>query len=91
VSLSIILPFDSLPDKHSAQQWGCDFLETSAKTEHNINALFKTLIRSLRQAHIDNEINPNGGARCSEWSTPGRWNFMHRFVGAVASFFSHSE
>ena len=34
-----------------ARQFGCDFIETSAKTTQNIERLFINLIRSLRQTH----------------------------------------
>jgi GTPase KRas len=32
-----------------ARQFGCEFLETSAKTAQNVERLFMNLIRSLRQ------------------------------------------
>ena len=32
-----------------AHQFGCEFLETSAKTAQNVERLFMTLVRSLRQ------------------------------------------
>ena len=32
-----------------ARQFGCDFLETSAKTAENVERLFMNLVRSLRQ------------------------------------------
>lgn len=31
-----------------ARQFGCDFLETSAKTSHNVEKLFMNLVRTLR-------------------------------------------
>jgi GTPase KRas protein len=32
-----------------ARQFGCEFLETSAKTAQNVELIFKNLVRSLRQ------------------------------------------
>ena len=32
-----------------ARQFGCEFLETSAKTAQNVERLFMNLVRSLRQ------------------------------------------
>ena len=32
-----------------ARSFGCDFLETSAKTSHNVERLFTNLVRALRQ------------------------------------------
>ena len=32
-----------------ARQFGCDFIETSAKTTQNVERLFINLVRSLRQ------------------------------------------
>lgn len=32
-----------------ARSFGCEFLETSAKTSHNVERLFTNLVRSLRQ------------------------------------------
>lgn len=31
-----------------ARSFGCDFLETSAKTSHNVERLFMNLVRALR-------------------------------------------
>ncbi|KAJ7707046.1 ras protein [Mycena olivaceomarginata] len=31
-----------------ARQWACEFIETSAKTAHNVERAFTTLIRALR-------------------------------------------
>lgn len=33
-----------------ARSFGCDFLETSAKTSYNVERLFTTLVRLLRQS-----------------------------------------
>lgn len=35
-----------------AQQFGCDFLEASAKTVQNLEPLFANLVRNLRQNAI---------------------------------------
>ena len=32
-----------------ARSYGCDFIETSAKTSQNVNRLFINIVRSLRQ------------------------------------------
>ena len=34
-----------------ARQYGCDFIETSAKTTQNVERLFINLVRSLRQTN----------------------------------------
>ena len=34
-----------------AQQYGCDFIETSAKTSQNVERLFINIVRSLRQTN----------------------------------------
>ncbi|KAG8848127.1 Ras GTPase ras2 [Serendipita sp. 411] len=41
-----------------ARHFGCDFLETSAKTAANVDRLFTDLVRSLRQ---NKEAQENGG------------------------------
>jgi len=33
-----------------AQSFGCPFIETSAKTSHNVELLFTNLVRALRSA-----------------------------------------
>jgi GTPase KRas protein len=35
-----------------ARQWRCEFIETSAKTAHNVERAFTTLIRALRASGI---------------------------------------
>ncbi|CAE6421393.1 unnamed protein product [Rhizoctonia solani] len=45
-----------------AQQWGCEFMETSARTGQNIEKLFIHLIRSLRLVRDGAELPPDGGA-----------------------------
>lgn len=42
-----------------ARQFGCEFLETSAKTAANVDRLFTDLIRSLRH---QKELQENGGS-----------------------------
>jgi GTPase KRas protein len=42
-----------------ARQFGCEFLETSAKTAANVDRLFTDLIRSLR---YQKELQENGHA-----------------------------
>lgn len=41
-----------------ARTFGCEFLETSAKTAYNVEQLFSTLIRSLRQMKQREQITP---------------------------------
>ncbi|KAH7340983.1 ras protein [Rhizoctonia solani] len=48
--------------EYLAQQWGCEFLETSARTGQNIEKLFIHLIRSLRMVRDGAELPPEGGA-----------------------------
>ncbi|KAF5356359.1 hypothetical protein D9756_004230 [Leucocoprinus leucothites] len=38
-----------------ARQFGCEFLETSAKTAQNVERLFTNLVRALRDAHAAKE------------------------------------
>lgn len=45
-----------------AAQWGCEFMETSARTGHNIDKLFIHLILSLREVRDGAELPPTGGA-----------------------------
>ncbi|KAG8737529.1 Ras GTPase ras2 [Ceratobasidium sp. 414] len=45
-----------------AQEWGCDFFETSARTGHNIDKLFQNVVRSLRAVRDGAELPQNGGA-----------------------------
>ena len=42
-----------------ARQFGCEFIETSAKTAQNVERLFMNLVRSLRQTrNIDSGPTP---------------------------------
>lgn len=45
-----------------ARSFGCDFLETSAKTAHNVERLFMNLVRALRQTK-QIEQGPPGNPR----------------------------
>ena len=45
-----------------ARQYGCDFIETSAKTTQNVERLFINLIRSLRQTK-DTQQEPHQSAK----------------------------
>lgn len=42
-----------------ARQFGCEFMETSAKTSHNVERLFMNLVRALRQTRSI-EAGPTG-------------------------------
>ncbi|QRV86592.1 Ras family small GTPase [Ceratobasidium sp. AG-Ba] len=55
-----------------AQQWGCDFFETSARTGHNIEKLFQNIVRSLRQVRDGAELPPSGGAPIRAHTGPPR-------------------
>lgn len=45
-----------------ARQFGCDFIETSAKTAQNVERLFMNLVRALRQTRsIEAGVPNNGG------------------------------
>ena len=35
-----------------AQSWGCSFMETSAKTNHNVNELFQQLLNMEKNRNI---------------------------------------
>ena len=41
-----------------ARTFGCEFLETSAKTSHNVERLFTTLVRLLRQTRQNDQVTP---------------------------------
>jgi len=41
-----------------ARQFGCEFLETSAKTAQNVDRLFTNLVRVLRDANTTTEEPP---------------------------------
>ncbi|GJE87778.1 ras protein [Phanerochaete sordida] len=41
-----------------ARTFGCEFLETSAKTSHNVDRLFTTLVRLLRQTRQTEQVTP---------------------------------
>jgi len=41
-----------------ARTFGCEFLETSAKTAYNVERLFTTLVRLLRQTKQSEQITP---------------------------------
>ena len=45
-----------------ARQFGCEFIETSAKTAQNVERLFTNLVRALRQTKNIDAGQPNGGA-----------------------------
>jgi GTPase KRas protein len=45
-----------------ARNFGCDFIETSAKTSQNVNLLFMNLVRALRQTR-NIEPGPAGQSR----------------------------
>lgn len=48
--------------KQFAQENDMPFLETSAKNSNNIDELFLTLAKTLRDAHVDRKLkNPNAG------------------------------
>ncbi|EKM60869.1 uncharacterized protein PHACADRAFT_247072 [Phanerochaete carnosa HHB-10118-sp] len=48
-----------------ARTFGCEFLETSAKTAYNVERLFTTLVRLLRQTRQNDQITP-GPSRPAE-------------------------
>ena len=48
-----------------ARSFGCEFLETSAKTSHNVERLFTNLVRALRQTRAA-EAGPAVPARTGE-------------------------
>lgn len=43
-----------------SRQWGCPFLETSAKTAYNVEKMFNDTIRTLRNAR-DGDSHPRAG------------------------------
>lgn len=54
-----------------ARTFGCDFMETSAKTAVNVESLFMTLVRALR-ATKEAETGPPGTSRNSQDNEPGK-------------------
>jgi GTPase KRas protein len=46
-----------------ARQFGCDFIETSAKSAHNVERLFVNLVRSLRQTRNQEMVAAGGPAK----------------------------
>jgi GTPase KRas len=49
-----------------ARQFGCEFIETSAKTSHNVERLFMNLVRALRQTRAPETSQPTGGTTGGE-------------------------
>lgn len=41
-----------------ARTFGCEFMETSAKTAHNVERLFHSLVRALRTTRTDSNQAP---------------------------------
>jgi len=54
-----------------ARTFGCDFLETSAKTATNVERLFTTLVRLLRQTR-QNDQAPGGTTRMTDKDSKGK-------------------
>jgi len=54
-----------------ARQYGCEFLETSAKTAQNVERLFVNLVRALRQTK-QGDPSPVGPVRQSDTATKRR-------------------
>lgn len=44
-----------------AQRHGCDFYETSAKQNANVEAAFKSIVRSIKVAKTGGVVAPAGG------------------------------
>jgi GTPase KRas protein len=44
--------------------WGCPFFETSAKTAHNVEEVFATVIRALRRSDAS-KVGPPGASRAA--------------------------
>jgi len=44
-----------------ARQFGCGFMETSAKTAHNVEPLFATLVRALRNTRPEPRAHASRG------------------------------
>jgi len=55
-----------------ARQFGCDFIETSAKTAQNVERLFMTLVRALRQTRNIDAGPPSGPTKQKEKKSGGK-------------------
>ncbi|XP_067007086.1 GTP-binding protein Di-Ras2 isoform X1 [Anabrus simplex] len=51
-----------------AQRWGCNFMETSAKTNHNVKELFQELLNMEKNRNISLEL---GSKKSSRQKLPG--------------------
>ena len=54
-----------------ARQFGCEFIETSAKTSLNVERVFTNLVRALRQTKSI-EVGPSTSAKSNEKDRPKR-------------------
>lgn len=55
-----------------ARQFGCEFIETSAKTAVNVEILFKNIVRALRQRRVELDAGPRRNLRRSGTATRPR-------------------
>ncbi|KAF9270481.1 ras protein [Marasmius fiardii PR-910] len=55
-----------------ARQFGCEFIETSAKTAQNVERLFTNLVRALRQTKNIESGPPSGPTRPKEKNPRGK-------------------
>ncbi|PAV21907.1 ras [Pyrrhoderma noxium] len=70
-----------------ARSFGCEFLETSAKTSHNVERLFTNLVRALRQTRTT-EAGPIVPPRTGEREKKRRCVIMYDGIsGKLASRF----
>ena len=54
-----------------ARQFGCEFIETSAKTAQNVERVFTNLVRALRQTKSI-EVGPSTSTKSNEKDRPKR-------------------
>jgi len=55
-----------------ARQFGCEFIETSAKTTLNVEILFKNIVRALRQRRVELDAVPRRNLRWDGTATRPR-------------------
>ncbi|KAJ7828143.1 ras protein [Mycena olivaceomarginata] len=61
---SILVLVGNQCDRVNDRDFGCEFIETSAKTSQNVEGVFTTLVRALRQTGNSPGAAPNENRKC---------------------------